>query len=127
MIKYRLHRKSPKDGRGLSLSLTITSFSGVFYGRRHVALVRRRRNEVVGLVPFCTCSLKLYHAVLFNDILPNKEIILVGEGDLIEVVAMVEPLVAGPLQDLNYLLSGPYNQQTHQQWKVGRFYLSGRE
>ncbi len=30
---------------------------------------------------------------------------------------MVEPLVPSPLQDLNYLLSGPYNQRTHQQWK----------
>ena len=62
--------------------------------------------------PFCylyfLTQSELYHIVLGHNILSDKEIILVGLGELIEVVSMVEPLVAGPLTDVEDLLPGSY-------------------
>ena len=49
---------------------------------------------------------ELYHIVLGHNILSDEEIILVGLGELIEVEPMVEPLVAGPLYDVQDLLPG---------------------
>ena len=50
----------------------------------------------------------MYHIVLGHNILSDEEIILVGLGELIEVEPMVEPLVAGPLNDVEDLLPGSY-------------------
>ena len=47
---------------------------------------------------------ELYHTVLGHNILSDEEIILVGLCQFVEVVPMVEPLVAGPLYDVTDLL-----------------------